>query len=356
MSGMVLPGWFMGSGGWLGGSAGMAAACRGIAEGAGTAGAAGASLRLQPKPTRRKSKNAIRGTPDENVLVMTAASLRGRGRPRQPLLTGVHSRVRRGTQVRRLASSDPLAPRERATIPPPMEIIADNLERVHGRVRDALRAARRSPETLRLLAVSKTVPAEDVVVALSLGQRDFAESYGQEFRDKLKQVMAQVDARGLPDPLWHFIGPLQTNKVKYVAGKVTSVHTVATVSVLSEIERKAAALGRVQDCLVQVNVAGETQKSGLSPAELADMLDRFAGLSHARCTGLMVIPPYDEDPERSRPHFVALRRLFDQHRGIARPNVALAELSMGMSHDLEVAIAEGATMVRVGTAIFGARA
>ena len=235
------------------------------------------------------------------------------------------------------------------------EIIADNLERVHARVSEALLAAQRSADTLRLLAVSKTVPAGDVVVALTLGQRDFAESYGQEFRDKHKQVAAEATTQGLPDPQWHFIGPLQTNKVKYVAGNVALVHTTATVPVLAEIERKAAVAGVVQDCLVQVNVAGETQKSGLSPAELPAMLDRFAALSHVRCTGLMVIPPYDEDPEKSRPHFAALRRLFEEQRGIARPNVALAELSMGMSHDLEVAIFEGATMIRVGTAIFGAR-
>jgi hypothetical protein len=106
---------------------------------------------------------------------------------------------------------------------------------------------------------------------------------------------------------------------------------------------------------VQVNVAGERQKSGIAPAELPALLDRFAGLPHLRCTGLMVIPPYDEEPERSRPHFVALRQLREEHDSRSRPNVALAELSMGMSHDLEVAIREGATIVRVGTAIFGAR-
>jgi hypothetical protein len=105
-----------------------------------------------------------------------------------------------------------------------------------------------------------------------------------------------------------------------------------------------------------VNVAGEVQKSGFAPADLPATLDSFVLSAHLRCTGLMVIPPYDEDPERSRPHFAGLRRLRDQHRPGGRPNVVLAELSMGMSHDLEVAIAEGATIVRVGTAIFGGRA
>jgi hypothetical protein len=169
--------------------------------------------------------------------------------------------------------------------------------------------------------------------------------------------VAELVARlGLPQPRWHFIGPLQTNKVKYVAGKVALVHSTASADVLAEIERKSAALGVAQDCLVQVNVAGETQKSGVSPGELLGLLDHFAALAHVRCAGLMVIPPYDEDPEKSRPYFAALRRLRDEHARAARPNVNLAELSMGMSHDLEVAIAEGATMIRVGTAIFGARA
>jgi pyridoxal phosphate enzyme (YggS family) len=133
------------------------------------------------------------------------------------------------------------------------------------------------------------------------------------------------------------------------------IHTVASLDVLAEIERKAAAQNLVQDCLVQVNVAGETQKSGLSPTALDGMLDVFGGYQHVRCNGLMVIPPYDVNPELSRPHFAALRRLRDERRGQSRPSVTLDALSMGMSHDLEVAISEGATLLRVGTAIFGAR-
>jgi pyridoxal phosphate enzyme (YggS family) len=236
------------------------------------------------------------------------------------------------------------------------EQIVANLGRVQERVDTALVAARRSSLGMCLIAVSKTVPAEDVAAALAAGQRDFAESYGQEFRDKHNAVASLVaGTKGLPEPRWHFIGPLQTNKVKYVAGKVALVHSASSAEVLAELERKAKALGVMQDCLVQVNVAGETQKSGIPPADLPATLDSFALFSHLRCTGLMAIPPYDEDPELSRPHFAALRRLRDQHRPGGRPNVVLAELSMGMSHDLEVAIAEGATMVRVGTAIFGAR-
>ena len=236
------------------------------------------------------------------------------------------------------------------------EQIAANLREVNERVDGALVRARRSSETLRLLAVSKTVSAEDVVAALAAGQVDFAESYGQEFRDKHAAVAELVAAtEGLPAPRWHFIGPLQTNKVKYVAGKVALIHSVSSPDILAEIARKAAALDVVQDCLVQVNVAGETQKSGIAPTDLQATLDSFGEYSHVRCTGLMVIPPYDEDPKLSRPHFAALRRLRDEQRKRPRSNVVLAHLSMGMSHDLHVAIAEGATIIRVGTAIFGAR-
>jgi PLP dependent protein len=237
------------------------------------------------------------------------------------------------------------------------EQIAANLAAVHARMDAALRASGRAPDSVRLLAVSKTVAPEDIVAALAAGQTDFAENYGQEFRDKHKAVADLLAAQpGLPTLRWHFIGPLQTNKVKYVAGKVVLVHTTSSDDVLGELERKAAGLGHDQACLVQVNVAGEVQKSGLAPSDLPRVLDSFAGYPHLRCAGLMVIPPYDENPELSRPHFQALRRLRDEHGTRARANVDLRELSMGMSHDLEVAIAEGATIIRIGTAIFGTRA
>jgi len=235
--------------------------------------------------------------------------------------------------------------------------IARNLAEVRTRITDACAGAGRSPTEVRLLAVSKTVPPEDIVAALHAGQLDFAENYGQEFRDKAVAVEALLAAHpALPTPRWHFIGPLQTNKVKYVAGKTEIIHTVADLGVLAEVERRCAAAGRIQDCLVQVNVAGETQKSGLAPGDLPGLLDAFATFPHCRCLGLMVIPPYDPDPGLSRPHFQALRGLRDAHALPARPNVQLQQLSMGMSHDVEVAIACGATLVRVGTAIFGDRA
>jgi PLP dependent protein len=236
------------------------------------------------------------------------------------------------------------------------EQIAANLRDVRERMERALRACNRSPDSVTLLGVSKTVVPEDIVAALAAGQMNFGENYGQEFRDKHAAVAQRLQtATGLPAPRWHFIGPLQSNKVKYVTGKVVLVHSVGSPDVLAAIQAKAAALGVIQDCLIQVNVAGEVQKSGIAPAALPAILDSFAKLNHVRCKGLMVIPPYDENPELSRPHFVALRRLQENERTQARPNVALDHLSMGMSHDLEVAIAEGATIVRVGTAVFGER-
>jgi pyridoxal phosphate enzyme (YggS family) len=237
------------------------------------------------------------------------------------------------------------------------EDIAANLREVRARIARAETAAGRTSGSARLVAVSKTVAAVDILAALAAGQQDFGESYGQEFRDKRTEVETAAQAAGLPRPRWHFIGPLQTNKVKYVAGKVALIHSIEADDVLAEVERRVATLESMapQNCLIQVNVAGEAQKHGVAPAALPALLASFAGLAHLRCTGLMVMPPYSDDPEESRPRFAALRRLRDEQRAVSRANVDLADLSMGMSHDLEVAVAEGATLVRVGTAVFGDR-
>ena len=229
------------------------------------------------------------------------------------------------------------------------EAIADGLAAVRDRVAAAERAAGRPPGSVRLVAVSKKMTADDVRAALAAGQLDFGESYGQELRDK-RQALAEA----APAPRWHFIGPLQANKVKYVAGHVALIHSIDSADLLEELERR----GRdedVQAVLVQVNVAGEAQKRGVAPDALPALLDRFATLTHVRCEGLMTVPPLAEDPAEARPHFAALRDLCEREAARGRPHVDLRELSMGMSHDLEVAVAEGATLVRVGTAIFGAR-
>jgi pyridoxal phosphate enzyme (YggS family) len=225
------------------------------------------------------------------------------------------------------------------------EQIAHNLAEVRARIAAAARAAGRPPDSVRLLAVSKKMPADDVRAALAAGQRAFGENYAQELRDKSALL---ADDSTLATPLeWHFIGPLQGNKVKYVAGKVTLVHSIDSPALLDAFEAR----GAPQPCLVQVNVAGEASKKGLPPGELPTLLARFAAMKNVRCEGLMLIPPRGD----ARPHFAALRALRDREAARARTNVDLRELSMGMTEDMDIAIAEGATIVRVGTAIFGPR-
>jgi pyridoxal phosphate enzyme (YggS family) len=220
------------------------------------------------------------------------------------------------------------------------------LARVRARIAAAEHAAGRPPGSARLVAVSKKMPADDVRAALAAGQVELGESYGQELRDKRQEL-----AHEPVPPRWHFIGPLQANKIKYVAGHVALIHSIDGPDLLDELERR----GVDQACLVQVNVAGEGQKRGVAPEGLPALLDHFAKLTHVRCEGLMTVPPMADDPTEARPHFAALRALRDREASRGRPRVELLQLSMGMSHDLEVAVAEGATLVRVGTAIFGTR-
>jgi PLP dependent protein len=227
-----------------------------------------------------------------------------------------------------------------------MSTIATRLEAVHARI-EAARARRGGPAAVKLVGVSKRQPVAAIEAAIEAGLLDFGENYAQELRDKRAAV---VDER----VRWHFIGPLQSNKVKYVVDPQILVHTVDRPALLEAIERRAATRNLIVDVLVQVNVAGEAAKSGIDPAALPELLDRFAALDHVRCHGLMLIPPMGP-PEATRPHFAALRRLRDDLATTERPNVELRELSMGMSADFEVAIEEGATLVRVGTSIFGER-
>jgi pyridoxal phosphate enzyme (YggS family) len=224
--------------------------------------------------------------------------------------------------------------------------IAAGLARLRARIAAAEATAGRAAGAVRLVAVTKKMTVDDVRAALAAGQLDLGESYGQELRDK--RLALGGDAI---QPRWHFIGPLQANKVKYVAGHVALIHSVDSPELLDELERR----GAEQACLVQVNVAGEAQKRGVAPAALPALLDHFAGLSRVRCAGLMTVPPLAADPAAARLCFAALRALRDSEARRARSHVELAELSMGMSQDLEAAVAEGATLVRVGTAIFGSR-
>ncbi|MCA9708481.1 MAG: YggS family pyridoxal phosphate-dependent enzyme, partial [Myxococcales bacterium] len=199
---------------------------------------------------------------------------------------------------------------------------------------------------VRLVGVAKKHPLAAIETAVAAGLTDVGESYAQELH-------AKQEARPDAPWRWHYIGALQRNKAKLVVG-CALVHSVDRPALLEALEHRADALGLTQEVLVQVNVAGEPGKAGVAPDDLADLLDRFADLRCVRCRGLMLIPPQGS-PEATRPHFAALRRLAQQHSGVTRSNVELVELSMGMSDDFEVAIEEGATLVRVGTAIFGPR-
>lgn len=232
------------------------------------------------------------------------------------------------------------------------EAIRSNLALVLSRIAAAERRVGRPPGSVKLVAVSKKMPASDVVAGLACGQVDFGENYAQELRDK--RVEVQASQGSLPEPAWHFIGPLQTNKAKYVSGVASLIHSLDSADLLYEVNRRTPQDVQ-QRCLVQVNVAQEPQKRGVLPSQLPALLDHFGACPRLLCAGLMLIPPQDEDPEAARPHFRALRQLLEAQCGKHAHNVVLHELSMGMSHDLEVAVEEGATYVRVGTAIFGAR-
>ncbi len=232
------------------------------------------------------------------------------------------------------------------------DTLAERLADLGQQIRGACQRAGRPPEDVTLVAVSKRKPASDILAAHAAGQVDFGENYAQELRDKARELGEAPEAAGLR---WHYIGPLQRNKVKYVVGTAALVHTVDSPKILAALERRAVAQGVTQEVLVQVNLAEEPQKSGVHRDAVAALLDAFADAPHVPCRGLMLMPPWDPDPEAARPLFRRLRQLRDELAGRQRDHVRLEHLSMGMSHDFAVAIEEGATLVRVGTAIFGER-
>lgn len=222
------------------------------------------------------------------------------------------------------------------------------LER-HAAVREAVAAAANSagrrPEDVLLLAVSKLQPLSAVEILAAAGQADFGESYVQEALDKMAACRADVR--------WHFIGGLQTNKARAVAGRFALVHSLDSLKLARSLHKRAGELDVVQDVLLQVNLGREAQKSGVALEEAEVLAEAVLGLDRLNLTGLMVLPPYDEDPEASRPYFAGLRELRDRLE--ARLGVRLPELSMGMTGDFVPAIEEGATIVRIGTRIFGPR-
>lgn len=226
-----------------------------------------------------------------------------------------------------------------------MNPIAQNLDAVRQAIAAACRKVGRDPGEVRLVAVSKTVDLTRIRAAMDAGQDLFGENYLQEARNKIAALGRRVG--------WHLVGHLQSNKARGAVEFFDLIHAVDRGKLAGALDAAAARLGKVQDVLIQVNQGGEASKSGVAPEAAPALLKEMARLPHLRVLGLMTMPPWFPDPEAARPYFRALRELRDHLRGLS--GLPLAELSMGMSGDFAVAVEEGATLVRVGTAIFGSR-
>ena len=226
-------------------------------------------------------------------------------------------------------------------------MITDRYDEVKARIEAACARAGRNPEDVTLVAVSKTKPEEDIQALYDYGVRDFGENYIQELRTKHDDLPKDIR--------WHMIGHLQRNKVKYIADYVTMIHAVDTLPLAETIEKEGVRFDRIIPVLIEVNVAGEESKFGVTPENCVSFAEQFAGFPHIRLEGLMTSAPFVENPEDNRPVFRKLRQLAVDINKKNIDNVNMRVLSMGMTNDFEVAVEEGATMVRVGTAIFGAR-
>jgi PLP dependent protein len=225
--------------------------------------------------------------------------------------------------------------------------VAENLKEVQDRIVAAARRAGRDPSSVRLVTVTKTVDYDRIREAIAAGAAILGENRVQEAKEKI-EALGKVAS-------WHLIGHLQTNKAKYAVRLFDLIHSVDTLELAKEIDKQAARAGKVQDVLIEVSIAGEAAKAGVGIGDTARLAGEAAGLKHIRVLGLMTMPPFSNDPEESRPYFRRLRDLADAVRKEGIAGISMNELSMGMSGDFEVAIEECATLVRVGTAIFGQR-
>jgi pyridoxal phosphate enzyme (YggS family) len=221
------------------------------------------------------------------------------------------------------------------------------LENVKDRINKAALKCNRDPESIHLVAVSKTIPAKRVREAIEAGVTILGESYVQEARNKFNVL-------GTYPVSWHFIGHLQSNKAKYAVRLFDLIHSVDTIKLARELNNQANKINKIQDILIQVNISKEPSKSGSDIKNAVHLIKDMVLFENLSVKGLMAIPPFYSDSEKIRPYFTALRNLRDQSQD-AFPAIALNELSMGMTADFEVAIEEGATFVRIGTAIFGER-
>ncbi|MBM4284365.1 MAG: YggS family pyridoxal phosphate-dependent enzyme [Deltaproteobacteria bacterium] len=226
-------------------------------------------------------------------------------------------------------------------------MIAENLRAVQERIAAAARRTGRDPARVRLLAVTKGVDQDRLRQAVAAGQLLLGENYLQEAREKIRALGPQV--------CWHFIGHLQTNKARAAVDLFHMIHSVDRLRLAQALNDAAGRLGKVQEVLLQVNLAGEESKSGAAPKDVPDLLAALVGMPHLKVSGLMAIPPWLPEAEEVRPYFRALRELRDRLAEQGLTADPLPELSMGMSGDFEVAVEEGATLVRLGALIFGPR-
>jgi len=224
--------------------------------------------------------------------------------------------------------------------------ICENLDQIKARITSSCEKVGRNPEEIMLVAVSKTKPNSYIEEAQSCGQIEFGENRMQELEEKIPHFKGK-------DISWHMIGNLQTNKIKLIADKINWVHSIEKLKYLKEFEKRAE--GNKIKALVQINISGEKQKGGVEPEDLGQLLKESTNFEHVTVCGLMGMATFTDDPEDVRDEFKLLKKLFDEHKKKNEGSVQLEHVSMGMSNDMEVAIEEGSTMVRIGSDIFGAR-
>jgi pyridoxal phosphate enzyme (YggS family) len=226
--------------------------------------------------------------------------------------------------------------------------LKQRLEHIKKRIRQVAESCNRDPGSIRLVVVSKTFPPETVKEAIEAGAAILGENYVQEAREKFEALVQYPVS-------WHFIGHLQSNKAKYAVRLFDLIHSVDSLKLARALDKEAQKAEKIQPILVQVNISGEDTKSGIAAENTLSLISEISQMENVSIKGLMTMPPYFYQPEKVRPYFAALRKLRDQIKNQSLRNVSLEELSMGMTGDFEVAIEEGATLVRIGTAIFGER-
>jgi PLP dependent protein len=225
--------------------------------------------------------------------------------------------------------------------------ITANINEIRQRINAAAARCQRNPDSIKLLAVTKTVSPEIVGKAIAAGLTEFGENYVQEAKEKIAVIEQRVK--------WHMIGHLQTNKAKYAVILFDYIHSVDRMELAKEINKKAGQIGRKINILIEINVSGEKTKNGIAPVEAIGLIKDISPLENISVKGLMTMAPYSDNPESSRPYFSGLRKLQQNIISEEIPGIQMDELSMGMTDDFEIAIEEGATIVRIGRAIFGER-